>query len=113
MVILTSCLQNDDGSVALWDMSAINIIAGGLASSDPGPSWHIKGTGGDFFGDGHTGIVLQNDDGSVALWDMQRHHTLSLAVWWKIPVTAWNAFDDNMRIRLQPRQPTKICRPRR
>ena len=38
--------QNDDGSVALWDMDGINVVGGGLATaSDPGPTWHIKGTG--------------------------------------------------------------------
>ena len=61
--------QNDNGSVALWDMSGLNIVAGGLVASDPGSSWHIKGTG-DFFGDGHTDIALQNNDGTVALWEM-------------------------------------------
>ena len=62
-------LQNNDGSVALWDMSGTTILGGGLVASNPGPTWHVKGTG-VFFGDGNTDIVLQNDDGSVALWDM-------------------------------------------
>jgi hypothetical protein len=62
-------LQNNNGSVALWDMSGTTVIGGGLVSSNPGPTWHIKGTG-VFFGDGSTDILLQNDDGSVALWDM-------------------------------------------
>ena len=61
--------QNDDGSVALWEMSGTNIVGGGLVAIDPGPTWHIEGTG-DFYGDGNTAILLQNDNGSVALWDM-------------------------------------------
>ncbi len=61
-------LQNNDGSVALWDMSGTTVVGGGLVAN-PGPTWHVKGTG-VFFADGNTGIVLQNDDGSVALWDM-------------------------------------------
>ena len=37
--------QNDNGSVALWNMSGTNIVGGGLVASEPGPTWHIKGTG--------------------------------------------------------------------
>ena len=61
-------LQNNDGSVALWDMNGTTIVGGGLVAN-PGPTWHVKGTG-VFFGDGNTAIVLQNNNGSVALWDM-------------------------------------------
>ena len=61
-------MQNNDGSVVLWDMSGPNIVNGGLVAG-PGPTWHVKGTG-VFFGDGSTAIVMQNDDGSVVLWDM-------------------------------------------
>jgi hypothetical protein len=63
-------LQNNDGSVALWDMNGTTIVGGsGGVANNPGPTWHIEGTG-NFFGDGHTAILFQNDDGSVALWDM-------------------------------------------
>jgi hypothetical protein len=37
--------------------------------ADPGPSWHIRGTG-DFYGDGHTDVLWQNDNGAVALWEL-------------------------------------------
>ena len=45
------------------------ISKSGFRSINPGPTWHIEGTG-DFYGDGHTDILWQNDNGSVAIWDM-------------------------------------------
>jgi hypothetical protein len=62
--------QNNDGAVALWDINGPNIVGGGFVTdADPGPTWHIKGTG-DFYGDGHSDILWQNNDGSVAIWEM-------------------------------------------
>ncbi len=63
-------LQNNNGSVALWDMSGTSVIGGGLVASNPGPSWQVKGTGTFFGATGNTGILLQNTDESVAVWDM-------------------------------------------
>ena len=60
--------QNDNGSVAIWEMNGTNFIGGG-GVANPGPDWHIKGTG-DVNNDGHTDIVFQNDNGSVAIWEM-------------------------------------------
>ena len=37
--------------------------------TNPGPSWHVKGSS-DFNGDGHADILWQNDDGGVATWLM-------------------------------------------
>ncbi len=68
-------LQNDDGSVALWDMSGTSVLSAGLVGN-PGPTWHIEGTG-NFFGNDNTAILFQNDDGSVALWDMSGTNVLS------------------------------------
>jgi hypothetical protein len=66
-------LQNDDGSVAVWEMqgSTINVANSGVvaASIGIGPAWHVKGTG-DFYGEGKTDILLQNDSGSIAIWEM-------------------------------------------
>ena len=45
--------QNDNGSVATWLMDAAGTtpIAAPLIGTNPGPAWHVKGTG-DFNGDG-------------------------------------------------------------
>ena len=61
-------MQNADGSVVLWDMGGTHIVNAGVVGN-PGPTWHVKGTG-VFFGGGNTAIIMQNDDGSVVLWDM-------------------------------------------
>ena len=82
-------LQNNDGSVALWDMSGTNIVGAGLVAVNPGPTWHIKGTG-VFFGDGSTAIVLQNDDGSVALWDMSGTNIVGAGVVALNPGPTWH-----------------------
>jgi hypothetical protein len=62
-------LQNDDGSVAIWQMSGTTIAGGGLIDMNPGTSWNAEAIG-DFFHDGKTDILWQNADGSVAIWDM-------------------------------------------
>jgi hypothetical protein len=46
-------------------MNGANVIGGGVLGN-PGPSWHVAGTG-DFNGDGHADILWQNADGSVAI----------------------------------------------
>lgn len=37
--------QNSNGSVALWDLSGISVIGGGLVGN-PGPGWQVEGTAG-------------------------------------------------------------------
>ena len=58
---------------------------------EPGPTWHIKGTGCD-----NTDIVFQNDNGSVALWQMSGTNVIGGGVVGN-PGTGWNVLDDNMR----------------
>jgi hypothetical protein len=88
--------QNDNGSVALWDMSGTNIVGGGLVTAaNPGPAWHIKGTG-DFNNDGRTDIAFQNDDGTVAIWEMNGTNIIGGGAVAN-PGTGWNVFDDNIR----------------
>ena len=70
--------QNDDGAVALWDLSGSTVI-GGAVVANPGPSWHIEGNA-DFYGDGHQDILWQNDNGAVALWDMSGTGIVAAAV---------------------------------
>ena len=43
---------------------------------NPGPSWHIQGTG-DFNGDGKSDILWQGDDGTPAIWFMDGMNFLS------------------------------------
>jgi hypothetical protein len=50
-------LQNQDGSVAIWDMSAGGVVRSGVVAENPGPSWQVKGTG-DFFGNGDSDILF-------------------------------------------------------
>ena len=38
-------------------------------SVNPGPDWHVKGTG-DFNGDGFSDILWQDDSGEVSIWEM-------------------------------------------
>jgi WD40 repeat protein len=62
-------LQNQDGSVAVWDVNSAGAVAQSAVVADPGSAWQVKGTG-DFYQDGNTDILLQNQDGSIAVWDM-------------------------------------------
>jgi serralysin len=57
--------QNDDGSVAIWEMDGTSMIGGAIVAN-PGASWHAVGTG-DFNHDGHADILWQSSDGSVAV----------------------------------------------
>jgi FG-GAP-like repeat len=63
-------LQNTDGRVALWEINGSGQISESSVVSNPGPNWHVAGTG-DFNNDGKTDIVLQNENGSVRVWEMQ------------------------------------------
>ena len=60
--------RNVDGTAAIWEMNGTTPIdEAGL--SNPGPSWHLIGTG-DFNGDGKSDLLFQNDDGTAAIWEM-------------------------------------------
>jgi len=59
--------QNDNGQAALWLMNGFSQIGNDAVGGNPGPSWHIKGSG-DFNGDGNADVLWQNDNGQAALW---------------------------------------------
>ena len=52
------------------------LAVGAVGPFNPGPSWHIKGTG-DFNGDGKSDILWQNDDGTPAIWLMDGMNVIS------------------------------------
>ena len=87
--------QNDNGSVAIWEMNGTSFVGGG-GVGNPGPEWHIKATG-DFNNDGHTDIAFQNDDGTVAIWEMNGTSFIGGGGVGN-PGTEWNVVDDNMRL---------------
>jgi len=63
--------QNDNGSLAIWTITsaATATISGMFAGTqNPGPSWHVVGTG-DSSGDQRAGILWQNDNGALVLWE--------------------------------------------
>jgi len=65
--------QNDNGSLAIWTITSASplTIAGMFAGTqNPGPTWHVVGTGdssGTLFA--KAGILWQNDNGALALWE--------------------------------------------
>ena len=51
-------------------MNGTSFIAGATVGPfNPGPSWHVKGTG-DFDSNGTSDILWQNSDGTPAIWLM-------------------------------------------
>jgi len=65
--------QNDNGSLALWDMNGTTVSAIS-ALPNPGPTWHVVGDN-DFNGDGADDILFQHDNGSLAIWTFRTSNT--------------------------------------
>jgi hypothetical protein len=67
--------QSNNGTVAAWlmDGTAATTVAG-AGSFNPGPNWHVKGSG-DFDGDGKADILWQGNDGTAAIWLMDGTNT--------------------------------------
>jgi hypothetical protein len=61
-------LQNVDGDIVTWQVSGTSIIGGGQILN-PGPSWHVVGTG-DFYNNGLADILFQNEDGDIVIWEI-------------------------------------------
>ena len=64
--------QNDNGSMAIWEMNDTAPRANGQFNIDGsqffGPAWHAVAAR-DFNNDGRADILLQNDNGATALWE--------------------------------------------
>ena len=62
--------QGDDGTASMWLMEGPDTpFVGAVGLFNPGPTWHIQGTG-DFNGDGKDDIIWQGDDGTASMWLM-------------------------------------------
>ena len=81
--------QSADGLAAVWEMNSANVVGGGVVGTNPGPTWHMEGTGA-FYGAGTSAIVWQNDDGSVAMWQMSGDVVVGGAVVTANPGPTWH-----------------------
>jgi hypothetical protein len=54
------------GQVSIWELNGSTLIGGGTVSADPGPAWHVIGTGGE----GSSDILFQSTSGQTSIWDM-------------------------------------------
>ena len=81
--------QNDNGTPAIWLMNGLNPIVGAVVGSNPGPSWHVEGSG-DFNGDGRSDILWQNDNGQAAVWLMDGLNPIAGAVVGSNPGHEWH-----------------------
>jgi len=63
--------QNDNGALAMWtitDAGAPTISRMLAGTQNPGPTWHVVGTG-DTSNDGVAGVLWQNNNGALVLWE--------------------------------------------
>jgi Ca2+-binding RTX toxin-like protein len=62
--------QGQDGTPAIWLLDDTNVtFVGAVGPFNPGPSWHLKGSG-DFDADGRSDFLWQGQDGTPAIWLM-------------------------------------------
>ena len=61
--------QQDDGQAAIWLLRDTGLVSVGPVGNNPGPSWHLKGSG-DFDADGRSDFLWQGQDGTPAVWMM-------------------------------------------
>ena len=81
--------QNNDGSVAAWQMNGTTVSSFGLVGQNPGPDWYLKGTGAFYTGD-TADYVWQNGSGQVAIWQVQGTNVLQGGVLDSNPGTSWH-----------------------
>ena len=62
--------QNDNGAVVIWTITHAALTISGMfaGTQNPGPTWHVVGTG-DTTSDQKAGILWQNDNGALVLWE--------------------------------------------
>jgi Ca2+-binding RTX toxin-like protein len=71
--------QSSSGMPAAWLMNGTNAVTvSGVGSFNPGPSWHVKGSG-DFNGDGKSDILWQDNGGTPAIWLMNGTTAVSVS----------------------------------
>ena len=71
--------QSSSGMPAAWLMNGTNAVTvSGVGSFNPGPSWHVKGSG-DFNGDGKSDILWQDSGGTPAIWLMDGTTAVSVS----------------------------------
>src|SRR5207237_448337 len=63
-----SCFRTPAAKSISGEMNGTAKIGGG-SLGNPGPSWHVKGSG-DFNGDGFSDVLFQNDSGEVYVWQL-------------------------------------------
>jgi hypothetical protein len=51
-------------------------VIGGGTVGNPGPSWHVMGTG-NYNGGGRNDILFQNTNGAVAVWEVSGTHIIA------------------------------------
>jgi ELWxxDGT repeat protein len=61
--------QSGDGQPAVWLINGATPTLGALIGNNPGPAWHVIGSG-DFNGDGKSDVLWQNADGQAVIWLM-------------------------------------------
>jgi hypothetical protein len=84
--------QNTDGTAAVWTVDGTSLVAGGNVAFNPGPAWHVIGSG-DFNHDGKSDILWQNNDGTIAEWFMNGTSLISGASVAFNPGPSWQAID--------------------
>jgi hypothetical protein len=82
--------QNRDGTPAAWSMDGTALVSGANVGFNPGPAWHVIGSG-DFNGDSKADILWQHNDGTIAEWFMNGASLISGASVAFNPGAAWHA----------------------